>query len=262
MTAFVCIAVPHFIGQKLDYRTETEEIRVSGFPERINATWVEIEPDFSRFGDPVVAVNQAIVEAMQAHSGRFPIVLAADCVSAIGAIKGLGRDDLNVVWYDAHGDFNTPETTPSGFLGGMPLAALVGRGNQNLLEGVGLEPLPEQRIIITDARDLDPEEGENLHASGLKVLAQVEDLLSIPLSAGPLYIHLDVDILDPEYMPALNYPAPGGPDLTTVNATLRYLAENANVAGLLVSLWNADKAPDSSPRDNTLQMVHAVIDHL
>ncbi len=257
---YVCISVPYFLGEKRPERTETAQILASGYDRKIGAEWIEISPQFDRYTDGVVAVNAAIADAMQAHAGKFPIIFAADCTSCFGPVKGLGRpDDLGVVWIDAHGDFNTPETTPSGFLGGMPLAALVGRGNQYLLEGLDLAPLPEANIVITDVRDLDPEEGENLRASAITIAPTMDDLLTVDLPHGPIYVHLDVDILDPVYMPALNYPANGGPNTEQVKAGLQRIAHEGNVAALLVSLWNADRAEDDGPLQTTLDLVDAFL---
>lgn len=244
---YVFISVPHFIGEKKAARTETQDIKNSGFLEELQASWVDVEPDFAAHVDPVVAVNVALAGAIAAQPEHFPIILAADCVSSIGAMKGLRAKypDLAVIWYDAHGDFNTPETTPSNFLGGMPLAALVGRGNEHLLEGVGLQPVPESRIYVADVRDLDPEEGEMLNASDIHVLDSAADFLKLELPPVPLYIHLDVDILDPEFMPGLGYPADNGATPPEVNSTLRRIGLDGDVAGLLVSLYNAEIATDS-----------------
>jgi arginase len=259
---YVFISVPHFIGKKNPARTETEEIKNSGFVEELRAAWVEIDPDFDAYDDPVVAVNVALAEALASNTDRFPIILAADCVSSIGAVKGLRahHDDLAVIWYDAHGDFNTPETTPSNFLGGMPLAALVGRGNAHLLEGVGLQAVPESRIYVADVRDLDPEEGEMLRNSEIHILDSAADFLKLDLPEVPLYIHLDVDILDPEFMPGLGYPADNGATPPEVNSTLRRIGLDGNVAALLVSLYNAEIATDSHRALTvTVEMMRALV---
>lgn len=255
----VIISVPYFLGEKRAERNETEQIRVAGYDKKIGAEWIELEPDFEAHADRVVAVNAAIADAVQANSDKFPIIFASDCTSCFGPIKGLNHDDIGVVWFDAHGDFNTPETTPSGFLGGMPLAALVGRGNQHLMTGINLSPVAEGNIVVTDVRDLDPEEGENLRASEITIATTIDDLLTTELPSGPIYVHLDVDILDPQWMPALNYPANGGPNLAQVNAALQRVAKDGNVVAVLVSLWNADKASDAGPLQTTLDMVDALL---
>lgn len=258
------IGVPQFLGEKLDSRTEIQEILNTGFLDKVGARYVEVEPDYAAYDDPVVATNAALAAIIAEHGDDFPIILASDCTSCLGAVKGLTarHPEIGVVWYDAHGDFNTPETSPSGFLGGMPLAALVGRGNQHLLEGIDLKPLPEDHVIITDVRDLDMEEGFKLRFSDVEVYDDVADLRHAPLPDYPLYIHLDVDIVDPEYMPALGYPAENGPTPEAIIETLIRLARDGKIAGLLVSLWNADRATNDLPRTNTLLMIHGLLDNL
>lgn len=256
----VCISVPYFLGEKRPERDETDQIRASGYPQKIGADWVEITPRFADYKNRVVAVNAAIAEAIQANVGKFPIIFAADCTSCFGPIKAIDRADVGVVWLDAHGDFNTPETTPSGFLGGMPLAALVGRGNEYLLEDIDLAPIDESQIVITDVRDLDLVEGENLRASAITIAPTIDDLLTVALPAGPIYVHLDVDILDPAHMPALNYPATGGPNPAQVKTGLHRIAQDGNVVALLVSLWNADRAQDDGPMQTTLDLVDSFLE--
>lgn len=259
MPDFVCIAAPYFIGKAIPGRDETAQLRASGFAEAIGAPWIEVQPDFAAAPDPVTAVNQAIAGAVAAQRDRFPLIFAGDCCCSLGALKGLALDDPGIVWYDAHGDFNTPQTTPSGFLGGMPLAWLVWRGEMDHMQRLGLEPLPESRILISDARDLDPEEGVALRASAVTRLPNVDDLLTAPLPAGPLYVHLDLDVVDSEQMPGHAYPAPGGPSVAQVAATLRRVARDGDVRGLLVSMWNANLAPDDRPLQATLTMLRAFV---
>ncbi len=262
MSKFVCIGAPYFLGERLPQRTEVDDIRASGLAARIGAPWVDLAPDFAHSPDPITAVNRALAETIAAHRDAFPIIFASDCTSALGAVKGLSDtlDGLGIVWFDAHGDFNTPETTPSGFIGGMPLAMLVGRGRQDLMAGVGLVPLREEDIILTDARDLDPGERIALRSSAIRHLPQLRDLLSAPLPDKPLYIHLDVDVVDPADMPALGYPTPGGPSLDETAAVLRRVARDGRVVGLLISLWNGALATDKQPLNGVLALVQAFIE--
>jgi arginase len=261
MTDFVCIGVPYFLGEKLAERTEVAAIRDSGLAEAIGAPWVDITPDYAASPDAVTAVNRALAQAIAAHPGRVPLIFAGDCTSALGAVKGLQRDDgLRVVWFDSHGDFNTPETTPSGFLGGMPLAMLVGRGEQHLMAGVDLAPLDEAAIILTDARDLDPGEADALQASAVIHLPDINDLLAAPLPSAPLYVHLDVDVVDPHEMPGMSYPAPGGPSLEETAAVVARVAREGHVVGLLLSLWNDDLVSDDRALQGTLKLVRAWVE--
>ncbi len=257
MADFECIGVPYFIGERIARRTEVAAVRDSGIAREIGAHWRNIEPDPDA-PDPVSGVNRALADAITRRDNAIPIVFASDCLSALGVVKGLGGD-LGVVWYDAHGDFNTPETTPSGFLGGMPLAMLVGRGDMHYMQAVGLDPLDERDIIITDARDLDPEEAVALRESAIIHLPDVNDLLTVALPDKPLYVHLDVDVVRLEDMPGVAYPAGGGPSLDAVAATLERVARDGNIAGLLVSLWNDDLASGTRALQSTLHLVRAFV---
>lgn len=173
-------------------------------------------------------------------AGRRPVSIAGDCCATIGVLAGLQHAGIEptLIWFDAHGDFNTWETTPSGFLGGMPLAMAVGLGEQTLLEGAGLRPWPEKKVILTDARDLDPGERENVARSAITHLPDVNRLMETGgIPDGPLYVHFDVDILNPNEAPAMNYPAPGGPSLHQLTAVFRALAATRQVVAVSISLW-------------------------
>lgn len=168
-----------------------------------------------------------------------PVVYAGDCIAPIGVLAGLQRRkvDPTLIWYDAHGDFHTWATTPSRFLGGMPLAMIVGRGEQTVVTGAGLTPLPEDRVILVDARDLDPGEREAVAASHMAVVTVGDLAHSLPPD-GPLYVHIDVDVVDPAEMPAVDYPAPGGPSLAEVRSSLLHLASTGRVVAFSISSWN------------------------
>lgn len=258
MAEFVCIGAPYFLGEHIERRTEVSAIHASGIAREIGAEWVTVEPD-NQQPDPICAVHCALARAINAQRGAIPIVFTSDCTNALGAVKGLGGD-LAVLWFDAHGDFNTPETSPSGFVGGMPLAMLVGRGDMRFMRAVDLAPLDERDVIITDARDLDPAEAVALRESAITHLADVRDLLTAALPDKPLYIHLDVDVVRLREMPAVSFQSAGGPALDTVAASLERVARDApQIAGMLVSLWNDDLAHDRRALDSTLHLVRAFV---
>lgn len=173
--------------------------------------------------------------------GQRPVVLAGDCCAAIPVLAGVQRAGIDplLLWFDAHGDFNTPETTPSGFLGGMPLAMLVGRGDETLCRAAGVDPLLEERVLLTDARALDqPREAAAVASASLTHVPQVGALLDLPLGDGPLWVHWDTDVLTPAAAPAQNYPAPGGPSPEELGRVFRRLRATGRVAAVSVSCWN------------------------
>ncbi len=174
------------------------------------------------------------------RDGDRPVSVAGDCCSAIGVAAGLQRAgiDASLIWFDAHGDFNTWETSPSGFLGGMPLAMLVGRGEQRMPEAVGLRSISEDRVWLIGGRDLDPGEQEALAASKLTHLTDVARLPERSLPDGPLHVHFDTDVLDPAEAPAMSYPAAGGPSAADLGEVFRHLALSDQVAAVSMSTWN------------------------
>jgi arginase len=185
--------------------------------------------------------------AARVEASERPRVQAGDCVAALGVAAGLQRRgvDFHLVWLDAHGDFNTWETTPSGFLGGMPLAMLAGLGEQTIVQVLGAQPLAVSRILLVGARDVDPGERDNLDAAGVARVT-VEDLPAQAPPPGPLYVHLDIDVVATHEMPAVNYPAAGGPGAVVVRRALDHLFATGRVEALSVTCW--DPALDGAER--------------
>ncbi len=168
-----------------------------------------------------------------------PVVWAGDCLAICGVLAGMQRRGLDpvLVFFDAHGDFHTWETSQSGYLGGMPLAMAVGRGEQTVVAGAGMAPLTERDAVLVGARDLDPGEDDAVAGSDLTVLA-VDEVRGWEPPDRPLYVHVDVDVVDPAEMPAINYPAPGGPTLAATADALRHLAATGRLAAASFSCWN------------------------
>jgi len=136
--------------------------------------------------------------------GAFPLTLSGNCITSVGTIAGLGAGKTGVLWFDAHGDFNTPETTIGGFLDGMALATTVGRCWRSLAATVpGFVPVAEQNVVLVGGRDLDPAEAELLAASNVTHLRALEAparldaaLDALGRRVDQLYVHIDLDVLD------------------------------------------------------------------
>jgi arginase len=185
------------------------------------------------------------------ESGRFPLVLAGNCGSSIGTVAGLGATRVGVVWFDAHGDFNTPETSPSGFLDGMALALLTGRCWRGLAETVpGFAPVPESQVVLVGVRDLDPDEATALEQSSVRMVRggpdrpgdiplvverEVEDL---GRRVRGLYLHIDLDVLDPTVAQVNEYAAPGGFTLGELHDTLERVRARAEIEALALTAYD------------------------
>jgi arginase len=189
----------------------------------------------------MAAQYDSVAEAVAAvvRQGGRPTVVSGDCTTSLGTMAGLQRAGLDpaIVWFDAHGDLQTPETTTSGYLGGMPLRLLVGYRRDIIADRLGLGDVTEERVLLVDARDLDPPEVEYLSSAAIR-RCSVDDLSSGDLPDGPLYLHVDFDVVDPGELPGLLFPAPGGPSLDAVaDAVHRVLATGRVAAFGAACTW-------------------------
>jgi arginase len=262
MSNLVFLAVPYWLGKQEQDVSAIEEVRASGIAEEFGAEWYVVHPEADE--NPVNGLNRAVAAAIKEviAEGKTPFIIAGDCTVCLGNMKGLEEFRPNVLWYDAHGDFNTPETSPSGFLGGMPLAAMVGMGNEDLIEGIGLEPVDESRIILSDGRDLDPEELELVRDSEVLHLPNLEQLHEMDWQGAPLYIHFDCDVVRLEDMPAVGYPAQGGSSLESTIATLRHAVRSSDLKALHVTCWNNSLEGAAESQEAVLMAIRAVAEEL
>ena len=193
---------------------------------------------------------------------KRPVSIAGDCCSAIGVLAGLQRADIDplLIWFDAHGDFNTWDTTPSGFLGGMPLAMIVGRGEQRMVHEVGLIPLPESQVILTDARDLDPGEKDLVIGSSILHLPDARSLMGYLFPDIPLYIHFDADVINPDDAPAMNYLAPGGPHAADLQEVFSYLNRTGKIIAVSLSTWNPSLDKDRHSQRVSMELLRILIE--
>lgn len=226
---------------------------------QVNRPWLPVGSPQER----MIYLHRSLAEQVETavQQGKRPVSVAGDCCTTIGVLAGLERAGVRptLIWFDAHGDFNTWQTTPSGFLGGMPLAMIVGRGEQTLMQGAGLTPLPEKQVILTDARDLDAAERESVIASEVVHLPQVADLLNYPLPHGPLYIHFDTDVLTPAAAPAMNYLAAGGPTAAELREVFLHLASTGRVTAVSLSAWNPAMDTDGKSRHTAMSLLQDLV---
>jgi arginase len=168
-----------------------------------------------------------------AGEGSRPVVVSGDCTTSLGTVAGLQRAglDVGIVWLDAHGDVQTLETTASGYLGGLPLRLLVGYRPELIATRLGVRPVAERQVMLAGARDLDPPEVTYLAQSQIG-RCEVADLGTGELPDGLLYLHIDLDVIDPRELPGLRYPAPGGPGQPEVATAISNVLGTGRVAAV------------------------------
>ena len=176
--------------------------------------------------------------------GGLPVLLAAECsiaLTTLGTVLG-HRPEARVLWLDAHGDFNTPATTGSGYLGGMALAGACGMWDA----GLGAPPVNAATVVLAGVRELDPAEREALEASQVTVIgaSPVETLVAVKnaLDGAPVYLHIDLDVLDPETFPA-QFPAPGGLSAEKLFDLMEAVAADCELVGMEITAY---ESPDDT----------------
>ena len=197
-------------------------------------------------------------------AGDAPVLLAADCSVSVATLPALARDrpDAKVLWLDAHGDYNTPDTSGSGYLGGMCLAGACGVWET----GLG-EPLPPERVVLAGVRDLDPGERELLERGPATVIgaSTVETLVAVKnaLDGAPVFIHLDLDVVDPEFLPA-GVPAPGGLHPDKLYDLLESVLEESELVGFEVTAFEAPEPEQEriAASETAMHVLEPLLDHL
>ena len=182
---------------------------------------IELKNPFATEIGTTIELNRLLSERVKLarDSGKFPLILAGNCNSSLGTIAGIGQDPLGIVWLDAHGDFNTPETTLTGFLDGMGLAMAAGKCWKMLVETIpGFRPVSGDNIVHIGGRDLDPEEEKLMEQSRVVLipapesneLAVADAIEKLNKKVNRIYLHIDIDVLDTGEVQANSFTAPGG----------------------------------------------------
>ena len=194
---------------------------------------------------------QLISAARQAGNGA--LVLAGDDTAAIGVVAGLqaavgAAAPIGIVWLDAHGDFNTPETSYSGILAGMPLAILAGLAGPLWREAAGLaSPIATDRLVLAGTRDLDEKEAELLRSTDVRVVPAGEVRKGAPFAdvvawlasrSDLLYLHVDLDVLDPRFVPSASTPAADGLTVDELAQAMGAVLGTGKVAAIAVTSLN------------------------
>ena len=202
-----------------------------------------------KYLDCIVPMGRRVAGAVatSVQGNRFPLVLGGDHSLSVGSIRGAAKNRrLGVIWIDAHADFNTAETTPSGNIHGMPLAALCGLGDPSLVSLWDETPpaVDPKRVAIIGARQLDPGEKDNLRSAGVLVQS-MEQIDRIGMQAAlekaiervssdsdGIYISFDMDALDPGIAPGVGTPVPGGLTYREAHLVGEVVAETGKLIGM------------------------------
>jgi arginase len=210
--------------------------------------------------DVIRALADTVRETIGA--GRFPLVLAGNCNSSLGTVAGLGRE-VGVVWFDAHADFNTPDTTPTGFFDGFGLRMLTGTGWRTLRETVeGHQPVLEEHALLVGARNFDPGEEERLARSAIGradagSLAEALDELAGRVDA--VYVHIDLDVLDSSEGKANSLAVPGGFSAAELEGALEAVRARFDVPAAALTAYDPPCDPEGRVPIIAASLAHRLV---
>jgi arginase len=270
---FCLIAMPYELGRLRDgVGRGPERLLEAGAAEALASAGAQVETETVEFGgrfssevnasfDLIAQISQRVSNAVA--QGSFPVVLSGSCFAAVGVMAGLAESSPGVVWLDAHADFNTPDSTVYGYFDGMALAILTGGAWRAMRAAVpGAPPIPEDAVVLAGARDLDEEEARRLGES--KVTHLPPERLDSPdavaaavesIAPSGLYLHVDLDVLDPAEARANIYSAPGGVRAEQLEAILAALLERFPVRALSLAAYDPGADPAGEVPPITLRLL-------
>jgi arginase len=240
-----------------------------------NVRVVEIETrvDYECESDLVFEAQRQIAErtARAREEERWPVILAGNCNAAVGGASGIGGGKRGLIWFDAHGDYCTPETSDTGFIDGMGLSMMVGRCWPRALSTIrGYAAIAQSDTILVGARDLDPWEVEDLAVSQISELS-VETIRSGGVRAAfepalrdlagtvdRIYLHIDIDVHDPLKVPANHYNAPDGLWADEVREAVELIARHVRIAAVSLGSYDPAADPDGKTAEVAVELLEVL----
>ena len=247
--------------------------RLRAVADDVREVVVEARPDFRAEIATAFELSRSTALAVRAARGRgsFPLVLAGNCATSLGVVASLGAATTGIVWLDAHGDLNTPETTTSGMLDGMALATLIGRCWSSLAATVdGFTPVSDDRVLLVGARDLDP--GEERLLEGSRMMRVSVDALRTEGAANALggrlqalaarvervYLHVDLDVHDPAEARANQFAVPDGLTTGEVRSVVRTVASYLPVGAAALTAYDPGHDTDGRTLRAGLELMELI----
>jgi arginase len=219
-----------------------------------------------RVADGVASAVRAAVRGR-----RLPLALAGSCDAALGVLAGLSGSACGVVWLDAHGDFNTPESSVTGFFAGMALATVVGHCHAERWAQIGrVGPVAERSTALIGVRDLSPAaERGRLAASAIETVAwadgrperdPVAALDALADRVDEIYLHIDLDAFDPAVAPGIvDEPVPGGLSLADGELVVRAVLDRFRVRAATLATYVPARDPDGVTLDLQLRLLERLV---
>lgn len=230
--------------------------------------------DGRKYLQEVVTVCDRLMDSVAEtiQKGKLPLVLGGDHSIAIGTVGGLSQSDsLGIIWFDAHGDFNTPTTTPSGNIHGMSLAAILGKGEFADADWATAANVAEENVALVGLRSIDKEEREVIRSSDITAYTMTDidqdgitDVVANAIDVATdgvdgIHVSLDLDWVDPTEAPGVGTPVRGGVSYREAHASMELLSRRITQAGLLCSLELVEVNPILDQHNKTAELAVELI---
>lgn len=243
-----------------------DRLREAGHAVTVEHVELETEaaPEIRAAFDIAARLSGRVSAARKA--GALPVILAGNCATAMGTLAGLADARPAILWLDAHADFHTPETTSSGMLDGMALAIATGRCWSAMAASIpGFRKVPERRVYMVGTRAEDEAENEVLAPSAIRVIAPsyVEHLMTTEMDllreqTKTVYLHIDLDVLNPSEGTANAFSAPKGPTLDHVLALIRVVRARLTIGAAALTAYDPGYDTDGRIANAALTILAAL----
>jgi arginase len=286
MTEIRLLAVPYEVGAlRMGVGRGAERLLEAGAEEALSAGGADVsvevlelkDDDRDRSGASEVRSSFELIRKVAARvrqaidDGAFPVLLSGSCFAGIGVVAGMDEESPGVVWFDAHGDFNTPETTIDGYFDGMPLAILTGGAWRTIVSGRELRTVPESAVVLAGARDFDPLEEMRLESSDVRYLPpdKIDPDDAVARAVGQmdpaptgLYMHVDLDVLDSDEARVNIYSAPDGLSAAQLESQIGSLLDTCPVRGISLTAYDPEVDAEGRVPPIAMRLLEVVADRV
>jgi arginase len=247
--------------------------RLQALGHDVEVVRVDLQDAFPAEVATAFAVMSAVAELVRAARAEacFPIVLAGNCNTTVGSVSGLHPRRAGVVWFDGHADFETPQTTASGFVDGMGLAILTGQCWQKLAQDIpGFAALPGGDVVLAGANDVEPHEKALLEALGVTYLADRDlngedgtrrlaaTLDRLCSGVDGIHLHIDLDVHDPKLARANHFLPPGGLSPARLHEAVAQVAARVPLLSAAITAYDPEFDPAGVTLASCLTLLETV----
>ena len=237
----------HFIQQRVDLLLQNQG-------HEVQVDCIEAADPFRAEISTAFELDRLLAEHVKTASfqNRFPLVLSGNCNSCLGTLAGITSTSapVGIVWFDGHGDFDTPETSINGFLDGMGIAMATGRCWQAMTNAIpGFRPVLEENVVLIGAREFDPQEIESYEQSNVTIVSAesirqkgievaLPALTSLKSRVEQIYLHIDLDVLDPKEAKANEFAPPEGLTVEQVEQAIFLIKERFTIGASAIASYD------------------------